>query len=173
MVSIFGISLEIKPTRSYRLLIKISSIPVFRHLTHNYLWNSLREVIIKLFTKLRKKFYNTIQLSSGKAYLRFIVKPHTSYIRMTYEYIRVKYDWHADDIWVHTSGIRMTYEYIRVTCGRHTSDIRMISGDIRVTYGWPTSTYEWYTDDIRVHTSGIRMTCEWHTDDMQFERKIK
>ena len=37
---------------------------------------------------------------------------------------------------------------------------------IRVTYGLHTSTYEWHTDDIR-------MTCECHTDDMQFERKVR
>ena len=41
---------------------------------------------------------------------RFMVKPHISDIRMTYEYIQVTYGWHTgaygwhtDDIWVHTS----------------------------------------------------------------------
>ena len=66
----------------------------------------------------------------GKCFLGFMVKPHTSDIRMTYDYIRV-------------------------------------------TYGWHTSIYEWHTNDIRVHTSAIRMTCEWHTDGMRFERKVK
>ena len=61
-----------------------------------------------------------------------MVKPQTSNILMTYEYIWVTYEW-----------IRMTYEYIRVA------------------YGWHTSIYEWHTDDIRVHTSDIRMTYEY------------
>ena len=105
----------------------------------------------------------------------FIVKPHTSGIRMTYEYTRVTYGWHTskyewhtstherhtDDIRVHTSDIRMTYEYIRMTC-EYT----------RVTHWWHTNTYEWHTDDIRVHRndiqvhmSDIRMT--WHTNDIR------
>ena len=63
-------------------------------------------------------------------YRRFMVKPHTSDIRMTYGYIRVTYGWytstyqlHRDDIRVHTSGIWMTYEW-------HTDDIRVNTGDI-------------------------------------------
>ena len=75
---------------------------------------------------------------------RFMVKPHTSDIRMTFEYIRVTYgwhtrtnewwwhtrtyEWHTNDTWVHTSDMRMTYEYIRVTYGWHTNDIRMTCG---------------------------------------------
>ena len=72
-------------------------------------------------------------------HVKGMVKPLTSDIRMTYEYIWVTYEWHAstyewhaDDMRVHTSDTRMTYEYIRLT------------------YGWHTSTYEWNTDDIRV-----------------------
>ena len=55
---------------------------------------------------------------------RFMVKPHTSDIRMTYEHIRVTYGWHTstyechmDDIRVHMNDISMTYEYMRVTYG--------------------------------------------------------
>ena len=59
-------------------------------------------------------------------YIRFMVKHHTSDIRMTYE-------WHTVDIRVHTSDIRMTYEYIWVTFGWHEY--------IRLTYGWHTNTY--------------------------------
>ena len=108
----------------------------------------------------------------------FMVKPHTSATRMTYEDIRVTYGWHMSTYEWHTNDIRV-----------HTSDIRMIYKYIRVTYGWHTRTYKWHTVDIRVHTSDIRMTYEyirvtyewydirmtfeWHTDDMQFERKIK
>ena len=69
-----------------------------------------------------------------------MVNPHTSDIRMTYEYIRVTYGWHTstykrhtDDIQGHTSDIRMTWV--------HPSDIRMTYEYIRVTYGWHTSTY--------------------------------
>ena len=73
----------------------------------------------------------------------------------------------------HTSDIRMTDEYIRVTYGWHTSTYEWRTDDMRVTYRWHMSTYEWHTDNIRVHTSDIRMTFEWHTDDMRFERKMK
>ena len=52
--------------------------------------------------------------------------PHTSDIRMKYEYIRVTYGWHTS-----------TYEW-------HTDDIRVHTSDIRMTY-------EWITDDMRVH----------------------
>ena len=90
----------------------------------------------------------------------FMVKPQTSDIQVTYEYIRVTYgwhtstyEWHTDDIRVHTSDIRMTYEYIWVKYGC----IRLHTSDIGMTYQY------------------IRMTSEWLTDDMQFvfERKIK
>ena len=60
----------------------------------------------------------------------------------------------------HTSDIRMTYEYIPVTCGWHTSTYQWHTDDIRVhtsTYRWHTSTYEWHTDDIRVHTDDIQV----------------
>ena len=87
--------------------------------------------------------------------LRFMVKPHTSDIRMTYEYIRATYGWHTstyewdtDNIREHMSDIRMTYEYIQVTY----EHIRMPYEYLRVTYRWHTSTYEWHTDDIRIHT---------------------
>ena len=43
---------------------------------------------------------------------RFIVKLQTSDIRMTYEYIRITYEWHTDGIRVHTTNIRMGYAYI-------------------------------------------------------------
>ena len=55
-----------------------------------------------------------------------MVKPHTSDIRMTYPYIRVRYGWHTS-----------TYQW-------RTS-----------TYEWDTdgmSAYEWHKDDIRVPT---------------------
>ena len=78
--------------------------------------------------------------------VRFMVKPHTSDIRMTYEHIRVTYgwirvtygwhtstyEWYMDDIRVHMNDISMTYEYMRVT------------------YEWHTSIYEWHTSDIRI-----------------------
>ena len=86
---------------------------------------------------------------------RFMIKPHTSHIRMTREYIRVTYgwhtstyEWHTDDIQVHKSDIRMTCKYIR---GTHEY--------MRVTYEWHTSAYEWHTDDIQY----IRVTYQWHT----------
>ena len=86
----------------------------------------------------------------------FIVKPHTSGIRMTYEYTRVTYGWHTSKYEWHTSTHERHTDDIRV----HTSDIRMTYEYIRMTYGWHTSTYEWHTDDMRVHTSDIRMTDE-------------
>ena len=49
-------------------------------------------------------------------FLRFMVKPQTSDIRMTYGYIWVTNGWHTDDIRVHTDDIRMTYEW-------HTDDM--------------------------------------------------
>ena len=91
---------------------------------------------------------------------RFMVKPHTSDIRMTYEHIRVTYGWHTstyechmDDIRVHMNDISMTYEYMRVTYGWHAS-----------TYEWHTSTYEWNTNDTRVYTSDIRVTYGRHRE---------
>ena len=110
----------------------------------------------------------------------FMVKSHTSDIRMTYEDIRVTfrwhastYEWHTDDIRVNASDILMTYEYIRVRyhCIQvHTSDIQMTyeytydirahtsdtsdmrvhTSDIQITYMWHTSTYSWHTNDIRM-----------------------
>ena len=85
----------------------------------------------------------------------FMVKPRTSDIQMTYEYIRVAYGWHRSDT-------RMTYEYIQVM------------------YGWHTSTYERHTDVTLVHTTDIRMayeyikikyeriqmTCKWHANEI-------
>ena len=53
---------------------------------------------------------------SFASYLRFMVKPHTSDIRIHTGDIRV----HTDDIRVHTSNTWVTCEYIRVTYGRHT-----------------------------------------------------
>ena len=92
---------------------------------------------------------------------RFMVKPHTSDIRMTYEYKRVTYgwdtstyEWHTDEIRVHTSDIRMTYTYIRVIYGWHRSKYESHTV-------WHTSTCEWHMDDIRVHTSDIRMTYKY------------
>ena len=68
-----------------------------------------------------------------------MIKPNTSGIRITYEYIWVTYgwdtntyQWHTDDIRVQRSGIRMAWV--------HTSDIRMTYEYIPVTYGWHTST---------------------------------
>ena len=95
----------------------------------------------------------------------YMVKPHTSDIRVIYEYIWVTYgwhtstyewhawhtstyEWHTNDIRVHTSDIPMAYKYIRVTCQY-----------IWVTYGWYTSTYEWHTDDMS--------TNEWYTNDIR------
>ena len=77
--------------------------------------------------------------SFEEAFKGFMVKPQTSDIRMTYEYIRVTYG-------SHTSDIRITYEW-------HTDHIR--------------GTYKWHADDVRVHTSDIRMTYEWHTDQIR------
>ena len=80
-----------------------------------------------------------------------MVKPQTSDIRMTYEYIRVTYGWHTSDvrmtdeyIGVHTNDILTIYEW-------HTSDIRITYEIIRMTSEWHTSTYEWYTNDIRIN----------------------
>ena len=84
------------------------------------------------FTKIQKS-----------RYLGFMVKPHTSDIRMTYEYIRVTYGWH-------TSDIGMTYEYIQVTYGWHTSDIGMTYKYIRKTYGWHMSDIGMTNEYIRV-----------------------
>ena len=62
--------------------------------------------------------YSNSKVSPGMKFeriFRFMVKPHTSNIRMTYKYIRVIYGWHAstyerhtDDIQEHPSDIRMT-----------------------------------------------------------------
>ena len=41
-----------------------------------------------------------------------MIKPHTNDIRMTHEYIRVKYYIHTSDIRVYMSGIKMIHEYI-------------------------------------------------------------
>ena len=93
---------------------------------------------------------------------RVMVKPQTSDIWMTYEYIRVTYswhtstyEWHTSDIWVHTSDIRMIYEYKQATYWWHTSTYEWPTDDTRVTHGW-------YTSGIPVHTNDIRMTYEWH-----------
>ena len=51
-----------------------------------------------------------------------MVKPQTSDIRMTYEYIRVTYGWNTSTYEWHTGGIRVHTSYIRV----HKSDIRTI-----------------------------------------------
>ena len=133
----------------------------------------------------------------------FLVKPHTSDIRMTYVYIQVPYgchtstyEWHTDDIRVHANGIRVTYEYIRVTsnirmtfeCIRitraHMSDIRMKYEYIRVTYewharAWHTSTskwrltYEWHTSGMRVQANDIRITYEWHASGIRSIKQQK
>ena len=76
----------------------------------------------------------------------FMVKPHTSDIRVTYR--------------VYTSDIPMTYEHYQW----HTDDIRVYTSDIRMTYEYIRLTHKWHD---------IRMTFEWHTNDMRFERKIK
>ena len=82
---------------------------------------------------------------------RFMVKPQTSDIWMTYKYIQVTYwwhtntyKWHTDDIQVHTSDIRVTY-------GWHTSDIRMTYKYTQMTCEYIWVTYEW-------HMSAIQMT---------------
>ena len=76
--------------------------------------------------------HNQIWKNSVHYYWRFMVKLHTSDIRMTYEYIWVTYgwhtstyEWHTDDIRVHTNDIRMACKYIRVTYKWHANDIRM------------------------------------------------
>ena len=55
---------------------------------------------------------------------------------MTYEHLRVTC---TDDIRSHTTHIRMTYEYTRIkqvchtsTCNSHTDGIRLNASDIRV-----------------------------------------
>ena len=74
-------------------------------------------------------------LQTNSRHQRFMVNPHTTDIRMAYEYIRVThgwhtntYEWYMDDIRVHRSDIVMTYKYIRVT------------------YVWHTNTFEWHTE---------------------------
>ena len=76
--------------------------------------------------------HNQIWKNSVHYSWRFMVKLHTSDIRMTYEYIWVTYgwhtstyEWHTDDIRVHTNDIRMACKYIRVTYKWHANDIRM------------------------------------------------
>ena len=53
-----------------------------------------------------------------------MVKPQTSDIRMTYEYIRVTYGWHTSTYEWHTGHIRVHTSNIRL----HKSDIRTICG---------------------------------------------
>ena len=137
-------------------------------LRHSFLRCQFTSIALALCLSLRGTIpeTNTLLLSDlhNKATsIRLMVKPQTSNIRMTYDYIRVTYGWHTSTYEWHTSDIRMTCEYIRVT------------------YGWHTSTYEWHTDDIRVHTSDIRMiyeyirmtyeyirvAYEWHTSDIR------
>ena len=98
--------------------------------------------------------------------LRFMVKPHTSDIRMTYEYIRAKYgwhtstyEWHTDNIREHMSDIRMTYEYIQVTY----EHIRMPYEYIRVAYGWHTNTYCFGLFTKIKKGSGISFWCTFST----------
>ena len=104
-----------------------------------------------------------IKLNTDKCHLvlyseeRFMVKPHTSDIRMTYEFIRVTYEWHTSAYEWHTSTYEWNTDDIRV----HTSDMRMTYEYIRVTYKWHTITHEWHTDEIRVHTTEIRMIYEY------------
>ena len=132
-------------------------------ITHG-IWNE--PLIVKLFHNFRllflsSQFFTSFPLRNFFNYLyqkRFMVKPQTSDIWMTYEHIQVTCGWHTS-----------TYEYIRVTYGWHMSGLRMTYKYIGVTYGWHTSTYErhtstyeWHTNDIRVYTNDIRMTYEWH-----------
>ena len=112
---------------------------------------------------------------------RFMVKPHASDIRMTYEYKRVTYwwdtstyEWHTDDIRVHASDIRMTYEYIRVTYGWHTStnewhtdEIRVHTSDTRMTYTYIRVIYGWHRSKYESHTVWHTSTCEWHMDNIR------
>ena len=109
--------------------------------------------------------------------LRFMVKPQTSDIWMTYEYITYRwhtstsewhtstYEWHTDDIQtynlrVHTTDIRMTYEYMRLKYGWHMDGIWVKYGwhasSMRMTYKWHT--YAWFTNDIRT-TCKIILIC--------------
>ena len=67
----------------------------------------------------------------------FMVKPHTSDIQMTYEFIRVIHGWHTS-----------AYKW-------YTDDTQVHTCDIQMKYGWHTSTYEWHTNDIQ-------MTWKWH-----------
>ena len=76
-----------------------------------------------------------------------MIKPHTSDIRMAYEYIWVTYGWHTSTYKWHADDIRV-----------HTSDIRR-----------QTSTYDWHMNSILVHidktwthTNTMQMTCEWN-----------
>ena len=107
---------------------------------------------------------------------RFVVKPHTNDIRMTYKYIRVIYAWHTSDIWMTYQFIGVTYRWHTNTYKWHRGDIRAHTSDIRmtykyiwVTYGWHMSTYEWHKDDIRVHilTYHPSLICTRHRNDMR------
>ena len=53
-----------------------------------------------------KKMSFTINFING---FRFMVKPQTSYIRMTYEYIRVTYGWHTSTYKWYTDDIQVTH----------------------------------------------------------------
>ena len=79
-----------------------------------------------------------------------MVKPQTSDIQVTYEYIRVTYGWHTS-----------TYEWLKDDIRVHMSKIRM-----------HTITYEWHRDDIPVHTNDIRMTYGWHAVRLWKKNKV-
>ena len=103
---------------------------------------------VKLFPRLN--YWLLFFTSSECCCNWFMVKPHTSDIPVTCEYIRVAYGWHTS-----------TYEWVTDNIRVHTSDIRMTYKYIPVTYGWYTSTYKWHTDDIGVYTSDMRITREY------------
>ena len=116
-------------------------------MTRSILWGVLEILIRALYFIRRLKLHKSTH------------EWHTtSKIRMTYEYIRVTYEWH-------TSDIRVTYRYIRVTNNilLHASDIRMIFEYLPVTNEWYASTCKHRTNDIRVH----RVKYEWHASDIQ------
>ena len=78
-----------------------------------------------------------------------MVKPHTSDIRMTYEYIRVAYRRHTSRYEWHTNGVRV-----------HTDDLQAYRSDIQMKYQWHESTYDWHTNDMQIANEWLRMTQE-------------
>ena len=124
-----------------------------KYSAESFIFKSIIKLVYGLFSKNRK--------NCSKTFKWFMVKPHTSHIRMTYEYIQVTYgwhtntyEWHMDDIPVYTSDISLytsKYEW-------HADNIRVYTDDIRMTDEYIQIKYE----HIQGHTSDIRVTCKWH-----------